>query len=75
MVPAETGGVAIEGSHRSFLHAKVAVIDERWATVGSSNIDPYSLLMSREANLFVRDARFAAQLRTLNWLRPSQQRS
>ncbi|HVF62604.1 MAG TPA: cardiolipin synthase ClsB [Casimicrobiaceae bacterium] len=57
------GGVAIEEYHRSFLHAKVAVIDERWATVGSSNIDPYSLLMSREANLFVRDPAFAASLR------------
>lgn len=57
------GGVAIEEYHRSFLHAKVAVVDERWATVGSSNIDPYSLLMSREANLFVRDAGFAGELR------------
>jgi cardiolipin synthase len=57
------GGVAIEEYHPSFLHAKVAVIDERWSTVGSSNIDPYSLLMSREANLFVRDAGFARELR------------
>lgn len=57
------GGVSIEEYHRSFLHAKVAVIDGRWATVGSSNIDPYSLLMSREANLFVRDPDFAAKLR------------
>jgi cardiolipin synthase len=57
------GGVAIEEYHRSFLHAKVAVIDNRWATVGSSNIDPYSLLMSREANLFVRGPEFAGQLR------------
>jgi cardiolipin synthase len=57
------GGVAIEEYHRSFLHAKVAVADERWATVGSSNIDPYSLLMSREANLFVRDPGFAQALR------------
>jgi cardiolipin synthase len=58
-----SGGVAIEEYHRSFLHAKVAVVDERWATVGSSNIDPYSLLMSREANVFVRDASFASELR------------
>lgn len=58
------GGVVIEEYHRSFLHAKVAVIDERWATVGSSNIDPYSLLMSREANLFVRDPAFAGKLRS-----------
>lgn len=55
-------GIVIQEYHRSFLHAKVAVIDDRWATVGSSNIDPYSLLMAREANLFVRDARFAGQL-------------
>ena len=56
-------GIAIQEYHRSFLHAKVAVIDDRWATVGSSNIDPYSLLMAREANVFVRDARFADALR------------
>ena len=49
--------------HLSFLHAKVAVVDGRWATVGSSNIDPYSFLMAREANLFVRDPLFAGQLR------------
>jgi len=57
-----TAGVAIEEYHRSFLHAKVAVIDSRWATVGSSNIDPYSFLMSREANVFVRDPVFAGEL-------------
>jgi cardiolipin synthase len=56
-------GIEIQEYHRSFLHAKVAVIDEDWATVGSSNIDPYSLLMAREANVVVRDAGFAAQLR------------
>jgi cardiolipin synthase len=56
-------GVSIQEYHRSFLHAKVAVIDGHWATVGSSNIDPYSFLMSREANVFVRDGWFAEQLR------------
>ncbi len=58
-----TAGVTIREYHRSFLHAKVAVVDDQWATVGSSNIDPYSLLMAREANIFVRDPRFAKQLR------------
>jgi len=57
------GGVKIQEYHRSFLHAKVAVVDRHWATVGSSNIDPYSFLMAREANVFVRDAYFAEQLR------------
>ena len=56
-------GVRIEEYHQSFLHAKVAVVDDVWATVGSSNIDPYSLLMAREANVFVRDPLFADQLR------------
>ncbi len=56
-------GVRIEEYHRSFLHAKVAVVDGTWATVGSSNIDPYSLLMAREANVVVRNPRFADQLR------------
>ena len=56
-------GVAIQEYHRSFLHAKVAVIDDRWATVGSSNIDPFSFLMGREANVFVRDPQFADRLR------------
>ena len=56
-------GITIQGYHQSFLHAKVAVIDHQWATVGSSNIDPYSLLMAREANVFVRDPHFAGQLR------------
>jgi cardiolipin synthase len=56
-------GVAIQEYHRSFLHAKVAVVDGQWATVGSSNIDPYSFLMAREANVFVRDPVFAKGLR------------
>jgi cardiolipin synthase len=58
-----SSGVAIQEYHQSFLHAKVAVVDDDWATVGSSNIDPYSLLMAREANVFVRDPDFSGQLR------------
>ncbi len=56
-------GITIQEYHRSFLHAKVAVVDGAWSTVGSSNIDPYSLLMAREANVVVRDPYFADQLR------------
>ena len=48
---------------KSFMHSKVAVIDGNWATVGSSNIDPFSLLLSREANVFVKNGKFAAELR------------
>lgn len=56
-------GIEIHEYRRSFMHAKVAVIDGCWATVGSSNIDPLSLLLAREANVVVEDAFFAAQLR------------
>jgi cardiolipin synthase A/B len=56
-------GVEIYEYSPSFLHAKVAVIDGRWATVGSSNLDPLSLLLAREANIVVEDQEFAAQLR------------
>jgi cardiolipin synthase len=56
-------GVEIYEYHKSMLHAKVAVVDFRWVTVGSSNIDPFSLLLAREANVVVEDRRFAADLR------------
>lgn len=56
-------GIEIYEYQASYLHAKVAVVDGAWATVGSSNIDPFSLLLAREANLMVQDAGFAAELR------------
>jgi cardiolipin synthase len=56
-------GIEIHEYHRSFMHAKVAVFDRARASVGSSNIDPFSLLLAREANLFADDAGFAAELR------------
>lgn len=37
------------------LHGKIAAIDDDWATIGSSNLDPFSLCFNLEANLFVRD--------------------
>jgi cardiolipin synthase len=55
-------GVQVYEYTPAFLHAKVAVIDDDWATVGSSNIDPLSLLLNLEANVVVRDAGFAAEL-------------
>jgi cardiolipin synthase len=55
-------GVKIVEYRASELHAKVAVVDSRWATVGSSNIDPFSLLMAREANVVVEDVGLAGDL-------------
>lgn len=45
------------------MHAKVAVIDGRWSTVGSSNLDPLSLSLNLEANVLIDDVRFGAALR------------
>ncbi len=56
-------GIEIHEYRRSFMHAKVAVIDDCWATVGSSNIDPMSLLLAREANIVIDDAAFARELK------------
>jgi cardiolipin synthase len=56
-------GVEIHEYAVSFLHAKVAVIDGHWATVGSSNLEPLSLLLAREANVVVDDVAFAQDLR------------
>jgi cardiolipin synthase A/B len=55
-------GVRIYEYTPAFLHAKVALADDDWATVGSSNIDPLSLLLNLEANVVVRDVGFTADL-------------
>jgi cardiolipin synthase len=56
-------GVRIHEYCRRPLHSKVAVIDDDWATIGSSNLDPLSLSLNLEANVVLRDAAFASQLR------------
>ncbi|MDH4401986.1 MAG: phospholipase D-like domain-containing protein [Burkholderiaceae bacterium] len=55
-------GIEIYEYLPSFLHAKVAVLDEV-STVGSSNLDPFSLLLAREANVLIDDAAFTQSLR------------
>lgn len=44
------------------LHGKVALVDESWSTVGSSNLDPLSLALNLEANVFIRDREFTSVL-------------
>lgn len=56
-------GIEIYEYRKSFMHSKVAVIDNYWSTVGSSNIDPFSLLLAHEANVMIKDTAFAAELR------------
>jgi len=56
-------GVRIVEYRKTQLHGKVAVIDDEWSTVGSSNWDGLSLLINHEANVVVKDAEFTRMLR------------
>lgn len=56
-------GVKIYEYCRRPLHGKVAVKDDSWSTVGSSNLDPLSLALNLEANLVIHDSAFTAELR------------
>ncbi|NDI86441.1 cardiolipin synthase ClsB [Undibacterium crateris] len=55
-------GVRIIEYHKTQLHAKVAIVDDDWATVGSSNFDALSLFLNHEANIVIQDAEFTAEL-------------
>lgn len=55
-------GVTIYEYCQRPLHGKVALVDEEWSTVGSSNLDPLSLALNLEANLFVQDRAFNQNL-------------
>jgi cardiolipin synthase len=57
-------GVRIFEYRERPLHGKVAVMDDRWSTVGSSNLDPLSLSLNLESNVIVRDEEFNATLST-----------
>jgi cardiolipin synthase len=55
-------GVCIREYCEKPLHGKVALVDREWSTVGSSNLDPLSLSLNLEANLFIRDPAFNQRL-------------
>ncbi len=67
-------GIRIHERHDRLLHAKTAVIDGVWATVGSSNLDWRSLVHNAEANLVVLDAPFAQRLEAMFWQDVAQSR-
>ncbi|MFJ2982840.1 MULTISPECIES: cardiolipin synthase ClsB [unclassified Pseudomonas] len=55
-------GVRIHEYCQRPLHGKVALVDDEWSTVGSSNLDPLSLSFNLEANLLIRDRAFNQHL-------------
>jgi cardiolipin synthase len=60
--PLLEAGVKIYEYQPALLHAKTMVIDGRWATVGSTNLDPRSFALSQELNVIVYDRAVARQL-------------
>jgi cardiolipin synthase len=55
-------GVRLYEWHEALIHAKTAVIDGAWSSVGSSNLDWRSFVHNYEADLIVHDAGFARAL-------------
>jgi cardiolipin synthase A/B len=55
-------GVRVYEYRPARLHAKTMVVDDVWATVGSTNLDPRSFALNKELNLTVYDPRVAARL-------------
>jgi cardiolipin synthase A/B len=58
-------GVEIRERHGAVMHAKTAVIDGVWSTIGSSNLDWRSFLHNDEVNAVVLSAEFAAEMNTM----------
>ena len=57
-------GIHVVEYRKTQLHAKIAVVDDDWATVGSSNCDGLSLFVNQEANIVVKNAAFARAVRS-----------
>jgi len=50
-----------------YVHAKVGIVDDRWLTVGSANLNAHSLLNDTEMNVVTDDAELVRQVRTRLW--------
>ena len=59
------GGVELWLYQNAMVHAKTAVVDGRWATVGTTNIDRLSLTGNYEVNLEIVDDGQAAHMQEI----------
>jgi len=50
-----------------YVHAKVAVVDDEWLTVGSANLNDHSLFNDTEMNVVTHDKNIATRVRTRLW--------
>ncbi len=67
----------------AIIHAKTAIVDEKWATIGSSNLDKFSFYYNIEANLasanpsfvgkikeqFLHDLKDCRQIQLADWIK------
>ena len=60
-----SAGVKIYERHDALLHAKTALIDGVWSTVGSTNLDWRSFTNNQEINAVVLGQDFAKQMQTM----------
>jgi phosphatidylserine/phosphatidylglycerophosphate/cardiolipin synthase-like enzyme len=56
-----------ERDDRLYVHAKVGIVDDRWLTVGSANLNSHSLLNDTEMNVVTTDASLARATRIRLW--------
>ena len=52
---------------RLYVHAKVGIVDDRWLTVGSANLNAHSLLNDTEMNIVADDPELVRQTRLRLW--------
>ena len=50
-----------------YVHAKVGIVDDRWLTIGSANLNDHSLFNDTEVNLVTDDRRLATETRQRLW--------
>jgi phosphatidylserine/phosphatidylglycerophosphate/cardiolipin synthase-like enzyme len=58
-----TGGLA----GPLYVHAKIGIVDDRWLTVGSANLNEHSLFNDTEMNVVCRDPALARETRLRLW--------
>jgi phosphatidylserine/phosphatidylglycerophosphate/cardiolipin synthase-like enzyme len=52
---------------RVYVHAKIGIVDDRWLTVGSANLNSHSLFNDTEMNVVTLDPRVARETRLRLW--------
>src|SRR5256884_575323 len=55
------------GAHQVYVHAKIGIVDDRWLTIGSANLNEHSFFNDSEMNLVCHDERLARDVRLRLW--------